>query len=127
MSVRRVERRDPKTDAVRKYLFVDVNFEFPDGRRLRVRKVSPVQTQRRAEQYEREVRAALLTGTFERKEETPAPTLAEFEPRFIEEWCRANKQKPSGIESKQSVFRLYLHHCSARGGSTRSPPLTRIA
>lgn len=108
MSVRREERRDPKTGAVRKHWIVDVNFEHPDGRRERVRKVSPVHTQRGAEQYERELRLALLGGSFGRKEEALSPTLEEFEPRFIEDWCKANKQKPSGVESKQSVFRLYL-------------------
>ncbi len=44
MSVRREERRDPVTGAVRKYWIVDVNFEHPDGKRERARKVSPVQT-----------------------------------------------------------------------------------
>ena len=67
MSVRREERRDPVTGAVRKFWIVDVNFEHPSGKRERVRKVSPVQTQRGAEHYERELRSALLGGTFGRE------------------------------------------------------------
>lgn len=108
MSVRREERRDPITGAVRKYWIVDVNFQHPDGKRERVRKVSPVQTQRGAEHYERELRSALLGGTFGREEPAAAPTVEQFQQRFIDDWCRANKQKPSGIEAKESVFRRYL-------------------
>lgn len=107
MSVRHEERRDPVTGAVRKYWIVDVSFEHPDGRQERVRKVSPVQTQRGAQRYELDLRAALLDGSYRRKE-AQAPTLQEFRPRFIEEWCTANKQKPSGIDSKESTFRNYL-------------------
>ena len=108
MTVRQVKRRNPKTGAVRKYWMVDVDIEHPDGRRERRRKVSPVQTKRGAEQYERELRVALLSGTFGREEVGPAPTLKEFQERFIEEYCRANKQKPSGIDSKESAYRNYL-------------------
>ena len=42
MSVRRNTRRDPKTGAPRQFWMVDVVFEHADGRRERVRKVSPV-------------------------------------------------------------------------------------
>lgn len=108
MSVRREERRDPATGVVRKFWIVDVNFEHPDGRRERVRKVSPVQTQRGAERYERDVRSALLDGSFGKEEQGPAPTIEQFQTRFIDDWCRANKQKPSGVESKESVYRRYL-------------------
>jgi integrase len=110
MSVRRVRRRDPKTGAVREFWLVDIDFERANGERERVRKVSPVHTRRGAEEYERQLRASLLDGTYGREEEerASAPTLVEFQARFIDEWCRANKQKPSGIESKDSAFRNYL-------------------
>ena len=42
---------------------IDIQITMPDGSITRVRKVSPVPTRRGAEQYEREVRAALLEGT----------------------------------------------------------------
>jgi len=58
MSVRREERRDPVTGAVQKYWIVDANFQHPDGKSERVRKVLPVQNQRGAEHYERELRTA---------------------------------------------------------------------
>jgi len=47
---------------------VDVVFEHADGRHKRVRKVSPVQTRRGAEEYERQLRGELLEGRFGRKE-----------------------------------------------------------
>ncbi len=107
MSVRRERRRDPATGEVREFWMIDVDYMHPDHGRERVRKVSPVQTRRGAEQYERQVRAALLDGTFG-KEEVKAPTLGEFKPRYIDEWCKANKHKPSGIEGKESCLRNYL-------------------
>jgi len=39
---------------------VDIVYQHPDGRVERVQKVSPVQTRRGAEDYERQVRQALL-------------------------------------------------------------------
>jgi Arm DNA-binding domain len=49
---------------------VDVDFQHPDGSRERVRKTSPVQTFRGAEQYERQVREEILNG---RTLASPAP------------------------------------------------------
>jgi len=46
MSVRRAKRRDRKTGTVVEFLLVDVDFQHANGRRERVRKVSPVQTRR---------------------------------------------------------------------------------
>jgi integrase len=89
---------------------IDIDYEHPDGRRERVRKTSPVQTQRGAERYERDLRSALLDGTYgkEAEPDVPVPTLSEFQDRFIEEYCEANKHKPSGIDSKRSIFKNYL-------------------
>ncbi len=108
MSVRHEKRRDPTTGTVRQFWIVDINFETPDGRQVRVRKVSPLQTRRGAEQYERQLRQSLLDGTYGREEAEPAPKLAEFECEFIARYCEANKQKPSGIDTKQSVLRNHL-------------------
>ena len=61
MTVRREKRRDPETGTTREFLIVDVVFQPADGGPpRRVRKVSPVQTQRGAERYEGELRQALL-------------------------------------------------------------------
>ena len=36
------------------------------------------------------------------------PTLREFAPRFLAEYAEANRQKPSGIASKESILRVHL-------------------
>ena len=75
MSIRRAERRDPKTGAQRQFWIVDIVFEHADRRIERVRKVSPVQTKRGAEEYERQLRASLLDPVVPRKE---VPTFKAF-------------------------------------------------
>lgn len=108
MSVRRVKQKDSKTGKVREFLMVDVDFELPNGSRERVRKVSPVQTKRGAEQYERELRAAILDGSWCRgKEENAVPTLAEFSSQFVEEYAETNN-KESEVDSKRSILKLHL-------------------
>ncbi len=106
MSVRRVQRRDPKTGAAREFWMVDVVFEHPDGREERVRKVSPVQTRRGAEQYERELRDALLAGRHD-KEEKPVPTLAEYAKDFLSVYVAVNN-KPSERKAKQIILKKHL-------------------
>ena len=69
MSVRRRKWKDRKAGQEKVVWIVDIDFEHPDGRRTRVRKTSPVQTRKGAEEYERQVRAELLAGTYERTEE----------------------------------------------------------
>jgi integrase len=107
MSVRRKQWTDPETGQKKDAWMVDVKFEHADGRITRVRKVSPVQTRRGAEEYERQLRAELLAGTYG-TEEVIAPTLNDFWPRFIEGHSMANREKPSSIHGKESVFRNHL-------------------
>jgi integrase len=106
MSVRQRNYRDPATGAVTKVWMVDVDFTHPDGHRQRIRKRSPVQTRRGAEQYERDLRASLLSGTFGRKE-IRRPTLAEFADEFIENYAVANNRL-SEVYSKRWTLRLHL-------------------
>jgi integrase len=105
MSVRRVKRHDSETGAAREFLLVDVVFEHPDGRVQRLRKVSPVQTQRGAEAYERQLRSELLNPSPQKKE---VPTLAAFAPRFIEGHAKANRHKASGVQTKEIILRVHL-------------------
>jgi integrase len=110
MSVRQVTRRNPATGATRKYWMVDIAYEHPDGRIERVRKVSPVQTRRGAEQHERQIREALLGGTFgkHREEAKPiAPTVAEFWPTFLDVYARS-ENKQSEVEAKERIWKNHL-------------------
>jgi integrase len=111
MSVRRRRRRDPKTGAVREVWMVDVDYELATGKRERVRKVSPVQTRRGAEEFERQVRQSLLDGSHFRigeevKEKAVLPTFDEFKDRFMT-YSRVNN-KPSTLLAKQIMWRVHL-------------------
>jgi integrase len=108
MSVRRMRRRDPKTGAVSERWFVDVDFELADGRRERVRKVSPVQTRRGAEEFERQIRQALLDGSYFKpaEEVKEVPTFDGFKDRFLT-YSEVNN-KPSTVYAKRWMLKTHL-------------------
>ena len=107
MSVRQKILRDPDTGAGSKRWVVDIDYEHPDGRRERVRKLSPVQTKRGAEEYERQLREAILMGKYGRRREVP--TFEEwFNGRYWREWVIARRNKPSTVEGKRSVYEQHL-------------------
>lgn len=106
MSTRHVKRRDPKTGTVRKVWMIDIDIELPDGTRKRCRKVSQVQTRRGALEFERERRAALMSGTYKRKEISP-PVFSEFAKEFMSTYASV-KNKPSEVTAKRSVLRRHL-------------------
>jgi len=85
---------------------IDINYEHPDGRIERVRKVSPVQTLRGAEQYERTILQALLDGTFGRKEQVSL-TLTEFKTDFLNVYV-TTENKTSELEAKKRILRLHI-------------------
>ncbi len=86
---------------------VDFIFHHPDGRRQRVVKFSPVQTRRGAEQYERELRASLLNGTFGKENTGERPmTLADFAPRFLT--YSENNNKHSSVVTKRQLLDDHL-------------------
>jgi len=107
MSARLVTRRDPKAGAARKYWMIDINYEHPDGRIERVRKVSPVQTRRGAEQHERSIRQALVDGSFGRKEKQPTPTLAEFWKDFFDNYV-LTENKASEHAAKEAIWKNHI-------------------
>jgi integrase len=91
---------------------VDIRFTHANGREERVRKVSPVQTKRGAEQYERQLREALLDGTYGREEAAPPLTVSAFWKDFLENYVEVNN-KPSEQSMKRSIFK---HHIEPRLG-----------
>jgi integrase len=84
MSVRKRKWVD-KQGVQREAWMVHVKHTDPSGRVHQVRKVSPVQTRRGAEQYEREVRQALVDGSLRSRRDAAPPTLAEFIDIFLTE------------------------------------------
>ncbi|MCW5827880.1 MAG: site-specific integrase [Deltaproteobacteria bacterium] len=113
MSVRRRTIQDRETGLMKEVWVVDIDFTHPDGRRERIRKHSPVNTRRGAEQYEREVRNALLKGEYKKKKEEipetqPIPTFKAFSIEFVNTYAKMNN-KPSEIHNKERMLRTHLN------------------
>ena len=104
MSVRKRTWRDSQGREHQRWM-IHVEWTRPDGRRESIRRVSPVQTRRGAEAYEREVRQQLASGAW-REAQRQAPTLAEFCEEFLA--YQATRNKPSEIANKRSMLRVHL-------------------
>lgn len=100
MSVRLREWKDSSGKARSAWL-VDVVFEHADGRVQRVKKFSPVNTRRGAEEYERQVRDSLLKGRA-----GAVPTLSDFAPKFLTH--AETNNKPSSVAAKRMILREHL-------------------
>lgn len=111
MSVRRRAWTDPVAGKIVDAWFVDVKFRSLDGRAQRIRKFSPVQTKRGAEQYEQQLRQSLVDGTYGKPEEEEVPreipTLGAFAKEFIDTYATANN-KPSEVQSKRTILKWHL-------------------
>ncbi|HEY8207329.1 MAG TPA: tyrosine-type recombinase/integrase [Myxococcaceae bacterium] len=108
MSVR-LRKWKTKEGKVQEAWWVDVKYRHPTGKVDRVRKASPVNTRRGAEEYERQVRHALLTGTFGKEEQNEpgrVPTFGEFVPRFIT--YSENNNKHSSVVTKRQILDDHL-------------------
>jgi integrase len=107
MSVRQRIRRT-RSGAVQKTWIVDVDFELSDASRApRIRKVSPVQTKRGAEQYERQLRESLLSGTYGKEDEKLAPSVKVFAQEFLVTYAETNN-KPSEVETKRMILDRHI-------------------
>ena len=89
---------------------IDIRIRLPDGAVIRERRKAPVSSRSAAVRWaEARERVLLIEGkpkviTKERK----VPTLKEFVKRFLDGYARANRQKPSGIASKETILRVHL-------------------
>lgn len=86
---------------------VDIAVVLPDGTKKRERRRAPVSSKSDAHRWalsrEREL---VRHGPAPAKRDVP--TLAEFMPRFLDGYARANRQKPSGIAAKETILRIHL-------------------
>jgi integrase len=105
MSVRKRKWRD-KQGRQRESWMVHIQHTWPDGRTKSIRKVSPVQTRRGAERYERELRAQLLSGTRKEGSNKKIPTLEGFAEEFLA--YQATLNKPAVVEQKRMILRVHL-------------------
>jgi integrase len=90
---------------------VDIRVQLPDGSVIRERKKAPVSGKTAALRWaEARERVLLVNGkpNRQKQEVSTVPTLAEFSNRFLEGYAKANRQKPSGIAAKDTIFRVHL-------------------
>lgn len=86
---------------------VDVQALLADGSRIRERRRAPVSSRSAAVRWgQARERELVVYGPPRPKKEVP--TLQEFVSRFIDGYCRANRQKPSGIAAKETALRVHL-------------------
>ncbi len=86
---------------------VDIRWRDPSGQRQRERRQMSVTSKTAAQRWgEARERELLVNGPAQPKKEVP--TLEEFAPRFIDGYAHANRQKPSGIASKETILRIHL-------------------
>ena len=116
MSVRRRNRHGKNGTTVK--WMVDINFQHADGRCERIRKLSPVQTKRGAEQYDRLIRDALLRGSVRagvpnielgvaKEPKVERPFFAAYAKEFVDVYARSHN-KPSEVSGKISIFQNHL-------------------
>lgn len=89
--------------------WVDVKYLHPSGRTERVRKASPVNTRRGAEEFERQIRRSILLGNFGKEkglEGNPVPTLGAFVERFLV--YSENNNKPSTLYTKKQQLEFHI-------------------
>lgn len=86
---------------------VDIHYRTADGKRLRERRVAPVTSRTAATRWgEALANQIVLRHGIEVME--PPPTLSEFAPRFLNEFCVGERQKFSGIKRKEIALRVHL-------------------
>jgi integrase len=100
---------------------VDVIYRLPDGRRARERRRVRVSSKSAALRWGAAHERHLLIHGPMLPAEKEVPTLREFAPRFVDRHARANRHKPSGIASTESIIRWHLVPAL---GSTRLDAIT---
>lgn len=100
---------------------MDFWLEYPDGRRERIRKRSPIQSRRGAEEYQNRLRQSMIDGTFkEVKKQSLAPTMQSFEKEFLL-YAKANNKFSEQVSKKHQLARYLLPVF----GKTRLDKITR--
>lgn len=86
---------------------VDIQFRLPDGTRYRERCKAPVESKSGALRWGQDREKHLLQHGPE-PEKKEVPTLKEFAAKFLEGYAKADRHKPSGIASKETILRIHL-------------------
>lgn len=94
---------------------VDIRFEWPGGGTYRERRKAPgtsrTGAQRWGEQRERDLllrgREAVETPVEPEQVKRP-PTFAEWKQTYLDDHCKANRQKPATLVLKESILRVHV-------------------
>ena len=90
---------------------VDIRVQLPDGSVIRERKKAAASSKQAAQKWaESRERVLLVHGKPKpvKEDVQKIPTLKEFALRFLDGYAKANRLKPSGIASKETVLRVHL-------------------
>jgi excisionase family DNA binding protein len=90
---------------------VDIRVQLPDGSVIRERKKASATSKLAAQKWaESRERVLLVHGKPKpvKEELQTIPTVKEFALRFLDGYAKANRLKPSGIASKETVLRVHL-------------------
>src|SRR5450432_1890423 len=88
---------------------VDLSVQRPDGERIRERVLCSLPGKSAANRWAEQRAAHLMAhGKTEPAQAKEVPILSVFKERFISDHCRAERQKPSGIASKETIFDIHL-------------------
>ena len=100
--LRKWKRKDGK---VLERWAVDIVVQLPGQASRRIRDFAPINTRRGAESHERQIREALVAGTYG-KEVKQIPTLEDFKDQFLA-YSEVNN-KPSTVYAKRWVLSVHL-------------------
>jgi len=87
---------------------VDTIYRLPNGRRARERRRVRVSNKSAALRWGQERERHLLIHGPTPPPAKEVPALKEFVPRFLDGYAKANRQKPSGIAAKETIFKVHL-------------------
>ncbi len=87
---------------------VDIRVILPDGSRHRKRTRVALSSKTAARRWGEQRERVLISHGVAKTEQEEVPTLAQFAPRFVEGYARANRQKPSGVAAKETILRVHL-------------------
>ena len=90
---------------------MDIRVQLPDGSVIRERKKAAASSKQAAQKWaESRERVLLVHGKPKPSKEDvqKIPRLKEFALRFLDGYAKANRLKPSGIASKETVLRVHL-------------------
>ena len=99
----------------------DIRFTWPSGSEFREKRMldHPDFTRKKALDWAIERRNDILgkgEAQLAKEAAKPVPTLQDFGPTYVKDYCKANRNKPRTVENKEGVLRYHLY---PRFGSMR--------